>query len=93
MDKASNSLSQTPPRPNGSPWRRPIVDGRLFMLKVYAVGEARQIVKARLKAANEKCEGSGRAGRAGGRPWRRSCADAGGHCENRAGLGPYALLG
>jgi hypothetical protein len=54
MDKASNSLSQTPPRPNCSPWRRPIVDGRQEMLIVAAMSEARQVVKARLRRENCK---------------------------------------
>jgi hypothetical protein len=44
MDKASDSLTQTPLRSNGS-WRPPIVDGRRSMLRVWAMAEARQIVR------------------------------------------------
>jgi len=54
MDKASNSLSQTPPRPNGSPWRRPIVDHRRTMISVFAMRDARQIIRDDLKRRNCK---------------------------------------
>jgi hypothetical protein len=53
MDEADTKLAQTPlSQATPTPWRRPIVDGRRFMVRVMAIRLARQIVKEDLKRRN-----------------------------------------